>query len=377
MPPTEASQPLVAKIEAAGLPTLPLSVEERGPSGEGPAAAAVCANCGTALQGPFCSQCGQHVADYHRSLWRFLGEFFDNTICWDNKALRTLGPLLTQPGVLTREFMAGRRVRYVQPLRLFLFVSAVCLTLLQFSHTEFGKIHVDRSKKKSGPHVNFNVETPPSPAPAASATPAATAPEDNDDDDDDGDAKKPSGGDARALAGKIREDVQAGKGKHGEDLGDRISKDLEAKVAAGGGEEKFNREMANNVQQKLSWVALAMLPLFALLLRAMYWRRDSYYFAHLIFSLHYHAFLLLFWTLYMGWALVVRSMFLLRWLEPVDTLIVLVGPGLYLYLALRRVYGGTTSRTVAKVLVIGSIHLLALLIGVASVGALAVFMAGK
>ena len=45
---------------------------------------------------------------------------------------RTLEPLFKQPGFLTLEFMAGRRVRYVHPLRLFLFTSAVCLALLQF-----------------------------------------------------------------------------------------------------------------------------------------------------------------------------------------------------------------------------------------------------
>ena len=121
-----------------------------------------CANCGTPLVGPFCANCGQHVADFHRSVWRFIADFFDNAICWDNKLFRTLGPLFRQPGFLTHEFMVGRRVRYVHPLRLFLFTSAVCLTLLQYSHYKMYSVEVGKGNpnEKHGLHAKL-----PSPAP--------------------------------------------------------------------------------------------------------------------------------------------------------------------------------------------------------------------
>ena len=63
---------------------------------------ATCTNCGVVLTGMYCADCGQHVADSHRSVWRFVADFFDNTLCWDNKLLRTLKPLFQQPGYLTR-----------------------------------------------------------------------------------------------------------------------------------------------------------------------------------------------------------------------------------------------------------------------------------
>ncbi len=66
-----------------------------------------------------------------------------NTFCWDDQLFRTLGPLLRRPGFLTRHFMLGRRMRDVQSRRLFLFTSAVCLTLRQFGHTQFVKLEVD------------------------------------------------------------------------------------------------------------------------------------------------------------------------------------------------------------------------------------------
>ena len=118
-----------------------------------------CANCGTPLAGPYCSRCGQHDKDYHRSLWRFLADFLDNTLCWDNKFLLTAKPLLRRPGFLTQEFMVGRRARYVHPLRLFLFTSAACLALIGFinHHLEGGsamlQVQTNPFKKERHQHV--------------------------------------------------------------------------------------------------------------------------------------------------------------------------------------------------------------------------------
>ena len=202
----------------------------------------------------------------------------------------------------------------------------------------------------------------PEASPAPSAAAAATPQEDSERPED--------------LAERIRRDVAERKG-HGEDFGAQIEKDVSAKIVAAGGEKPFREEVSRNFQSRLSWVALAMLPLFALLLRTIYWRSDSFYFAHLIFSLHYHSFLLVFWTLFTGLDVLVRSTFMLRWLSPFTGLCAFVVPGIYLYLALRRVYGGGKKLTVAKVIVIGAIHLLALVIGVGAVGAMAVFSTSR
>jgi hypothetical protein len=294
-----------------------------------------CANCGMVLSGPYCSQCGQHVADFHRSVWRFVTDFFDNVLGWDNKLFRTLGPLFRQPGFLTREFMAGRRVRYVHPLRLFLFTSAVCLTLLQFGHDHFNRSKTRRkhtAEKTSDFQWIVSDKSPqvvaPSPPAAASARPA--------------------------------------------DVGDRISKTVEDRVARNGGQERSNQMISEGVQRRLSWVALALLPVFALLLRAMYWRRDAFYFAHLVFSLHYHTFLLLFWTAYTAAGIVAAY---LPWSSLLD-LVLRLGlllPLVYLFAALRRMYGEGPRRTFAKVLVLGCIHLLMIFVCLAMVGAAAFF----
>ena len=348
-----------------------------------------CANCGTPLTGPFCAQCGQHVADYHRSVWRFVADFLDNTFCWDNKLLRTLGPLFRQPGSLTLEFMAGRRVRYVHPLRLFLFTSAVCLALLHYGNpVRFN--HRNAPPKKNHPH---GASTAADASPQSTATPAA-------DDDDDDDDKKPGPPsppptpaapatpdispiapatpgeiplDRAAIKTEIREALQSKLGDKNAgtvtDAGEQVATAVEKKIARDGA-GRFTQEISDGVRQRLSWVALAMLPIFALMLRGLYWQRDSYYFLHLVFSLHYHTFLLMFWTAYSWLRTGLEGTFLFT-----PAVICLSGVPVYLFLALRRVYGGGTKRTCLKVVLLGSAHLVMIFGALAAIGALAFFSA--
>src|SRR3954465_2910516 len=82
-----------------------------------------CENCGTPLTGPYCPECGQHAIDDNRSLWPVLTDAADSFLNWDTKFLSTIGILLIRPWQLTTDFNAGRRTRYVHPLRLYLLAS--------------------------------------------------------------------------------------------------------------------------------------------------------------------------------------------------------------------------------------------------------------
>ena len=88
-----------------------------------------CENCDTPLTGEYCSACGQHAIDYRRSLWRVAVDALDSFLNWDTKFLQTIGVLLLRPWRLTNDFNAGRRVRYVHPLRLYL-LGAIAFFLL-------------------------------------------------------------------------------------------------------------------------------------------------------------------------------------------------------------------------------------------------------
>jgi hypothetical protein len=84
-----------------------------------------CENCGAPLTGEFCGQCGQHAIDYRRSIFRVVLDAADSFLNWDTKFLQTLNMLLLRPWQLTNDFNAGRRARYVHPLRLYLIASVI------------------------------------------------------------------------------------------------------------------------------------------------------------------------------------------------------------------------------------------------------------
>lgn len=81
---------------------------------------AVCENCGTALRGAYCHACGQSAEPPTRSVRAFLRQAAADLTSLDSRLLRTLGLLIARPGRLTREYLEGRRVRYTQPLQLYL-----------------------------------------------------------------------------------------------------------------------------------------------------------------------------------------------------------------------------------------------------------------
>ena len=82
-----------------------------------------CENCEAPLTGEYCAKCGQHAIDYRRSLLRVLTDAADSFFNWDTKFLKSIGVLLFKPWKLTNDFNAGRRARYVHPLRLYLLAS--------------------------------------------------------------------------------------------------------------------------------------------------------------------------------------------------------------------------------------------------------------
>ncbi|MBO0695315.1 MAG: DUF3667 domain-containing protein [Verrucomicrobia bacterium] len=82
-----------------------------------------CENCGAQLEGHWCAKCGQPAIDYRRSFRHVIADLLNEFLNWDSKFFATIGLLLVRPWKLTNEFLAGHRVRYVHPLRLYLLAS--------------------------------------------------------------------------------------------------------------------------------------------------------------------------------------------------------------------------------------------------------------
>ena len=85
-----------------------------------------CPECGTLLEGEYCHRCGEKLPDAHDlTLKHFLHHGLHELTHFDSKIFRTVLALVFRPGLLTVEYLAGRRKRYVLPLRLFLVIFAL------------------------------------------------------------------------------------------------------------------------------------------------------------------------------------------------------------------------------------------------------------
>lgn len=90
-----------------------------------------CANCGAPLTGSFCAACGQK-AHVHRSLVHVGEEILHGVTHFDGKAWTTLPMLLFRPGKLTRDYIEGKRARYIAPVPLFLLVVFLMFFVFSF-----------------------------------------------------------------------------------------------------------------------------------------------------------------------------------------------------------------------------------------------------
>lgn len=95
-----------------------------------------CLNCDTELVGPHCHVCGQ-TAHVHRTLGAFFHDLLHGVLHFEGKSWRTLRMLALRPGKLTREYIEGKRARYVSPMAVFLFSIFVMFAVVQVtSHSE-------------------------------------------------------------------------------------------------------------------------------------------------------------------------------------------------------------------------------------------------
>lgn len=83
-----------------------------------------CLNCGAVVAGRFCHVCGQENIEPKESFWHLVTHFVYDITHFDGKFFSTVKYLLLKPGFLSREYIAGRRMRYLNPIKMYVFISA-------------------------------------------------------------------------------------------------------------------------------------------------------------------------------------------------------------------------------------------------------------
>ncbi len=111
-----------------------------------------CLNCETALEeeAHFCPKCGQKRTTGRISFRQLIIQFFEDTFSWDARLFRSIRGLFS-PGKLTEEYFKGRHIPFWQPLRLFLFMAALQMLVVNSTVSDINeKIqHTNDGIKKS------------------------------------------------------------------------------------------------------------------------------------------------------------------------------------------------------------------------------------
>jgi len=82
-------------------------------------------NCNASLHGLYCHVCGQENVEPKQSAWHLVSHFFYDITHFDGKFFTTVKDLLVKPGFLSREFISGKRISYLHPIRMYVFTSAI------------------------------------------------------------------------------------------------------------------------------------------------------------------------------------------------------------------------------------------------------------
>ena len=284
----------------------------------GPGDSPNCLNCGAHLTGQYCGQCGQRAVGRFISIWQLLRDAFGDLFELDSRLWRTMIPLLIRPGLLTKDYLEGRRARYMPPFRMYLVLSVFFFVVAFFN-----------------PRDDLAIFYEPVVAPTVEVIPEEeVSVEDEPEEDDAGFLND-------CRIGELDLDLESGWLKRR--MTPERLEDVCKRVKAVG-ETGLKKAVLENIPAAL----IVLLPIMAFVLKLLYPLSRRYYVEHLLFFVHFHSFVFFILTLQI---LFTR---LGEWLGFVETLfsLIIIAASLYipvyLFVAMRQVYGQGRALTVVK-----------------------------
>ncbi|SCC40239.1 Protein of unknown function [Chitinophaga costaii] len=253
-----------------------------------------CLNCGHEVPERYCGHCGQENIQPHETFGHLVHHFAADVVHYDSKFHTSIQYLLFRPGRLTKEYLAGKRVSFINPIRLYIFVSFV------FFFTAFAITQKEEAGQEN--------ETGIHPAVLAQVRDSVINGLRQDGLEISKDEKVyPLADKVGNATAKLNLDTTVAFGKY-----NTVAQYDSAQAALPEAQRDTRRQrwtnrriiylkgkyaganfpelMAEIVQHNGPKVMFLLLPLFALLLKSMYnWKR-WYYADHAIFSIHLHSF---------------------------------------------------------------------------------------
>jgi len=314
-----------------------------------------CEDCGAELHGRYCSECGQVAVDYHRSFRHVIADVAESFLNWDSKFTKTIGLLLISPGWLTNQFVAGRRTRYLHPLRVYLLVSIVFFLCARFVPFQFKTPDVSKMTAQQRADVEAAMQNPDIPEAVREKVLRNLAEQKQKEDAKAGLVPTPSAvpsvpplaSKGEALDGQVSDASTGGW----------LKRKLREKVGPHGSNAEL---LAKTLRNNISTMMLFCIPLFALVLKVLYVRQRRFYIEHLVYALHIHAFF------YIGLLLIVFSgIAALRWIPALETpllWILVLAMMVQVFRSTRQVYGQSWAMTTFKFLFGGVVYFFVLVL---------------
>jgi hypothetical protein len=337
-----------------------------------------CTNCGSPMMGAYCGVCGQPVETHRRSVFTLLHDFVKDIASFDSRILRTARALLFQPGELSLAFREGRTQRYVPAVRLYLFMSLIFFLTLSFAGIAILQLALMSTSQRFVQDKNHDVFIVKN---------GTREPMTGFKADDKGNVylgnpalghkvvsgMKADGQLTQTIATQPHFFARFGSVKPGHapakvlaDMDQELKKADKKKSTFGTWVNEHVARMFKVLATDpaaingplTTWIPRALfilLPLFALLLAAFYWRqrREFFFVDHLVFSLNMHTF---------GFALLLIAAGLAQFLpDEIVLVFAVLAPAVYLFLAMKRFYRQGWFWTSAKFVAIGFIYALIIL----------------
>jgi len=252
-----------------------------------------CANCGAPLNGRYCAACGQRHEPHIHSVAHFAAEGFESITHADSRLWRTLWYLLSRPGFLTREFFAGRRMRYLPPFRLYLVISVLFFLIVGIPSGDVIRLDGDASPERAEKlrAVASELEKD-AVGPASDALKSAAAAL-REQAQKAGDAQGPGATSAAGIASSERNELARLCDKYKSADPGALNLRERFHVACHRIIEDRGAELGKAIVHNIPRAMFVFLPLLAMVMWLLYWRPPRHYVEHLLFLIHNHAFVFL------------------------------------------------------------------------------------
>ncbi len=317
-----------------------------------------CLNCNAIVNGRYCSICGQENLQPQESIGHLVSHFFQDITHFDGKFFTSVKYILTKPGLLSSEYMAGRRMSYLNPVRFYVFTSALFFFIM-YSFFSGNLIRVNEKKTESKIQSNDSLKI----------IKRAYA--------DDMDSlevlnivqkfgidslnKKLEGNNSGNFTAvhffdyRDRREFDSLDNLHqiNINIGKRFlaNKQFDMQEKYQNKREKFTEDFNDNFKHLIPQMLVVSLPFFALILKLLYVRRKKYYYvSHVIFSIHFYIFIYIQIILLNISRLVTQHRYF-HWMQYVS---IFLGFGFvyYLYKSMRYFYGQGIWKTIFKMIIL-------------------------